>query len=163
MDAFAERYLMAPLGIKDYEWDHINPDVIHASGNLKLLPRDMAKFGQLFLNGGTWNNKRIISQHWVEKSTQPIVSIPGELKKILAKEYLDWAETIGEHYGYLWWIKSFCTKSGCENSYLADGWGGQRIVVFPNLNVVVVLTGGNYATPEPCHEIVSQYILPAVQ
>jgi CubicO group peptidase (beta-lactamase class C family) len=163
MDAFAKRYLMVPLGIEVYEWDHINPDVIHASGNLKLLPRDMAKFGQLFLNGGTWNDKRIISEHWIEKSTRPIISVPMELKMILAKEYLDWAETIGKHYGYLWWIKSFCTKSGCENSYLADGWGGQRIVVFPNLDVVAVLTGGNYVTQDPCHEIISQYILPAVQ
>ena len=76
MDAFAARYLMTPLGITDYEWDHINPDIIHASGNLKLRPRDMAKFGQLFLNGGTWKNQRIISETWTKKSTAPIVSIP---------------------------------------------------------------------------------------
>ena len=52
MDAFAEQHLFAPLGITNYEWDHINADMIHASGNLQLRPRDMAKFGVLYLNGG---------------------------------------------------------------------------------------------------------------
>lgn len=164
IDAFAEHYLMAPLGIREYEWDHINADIIHASGNLKLCPRGMAKFGQVFLNGGTWKNRRIISEAWVTKSTKPIVSIPvSSLKKIIAKEYLDWAKTMGDHYGYLWWVKTFCTDLGCVESYLADGWGGQRIVVFPSLNLLVVFTGGNYATAEPVHEMISQYILPAVQ
>jgi len=163
MDAFAEHYLMAPLGIREYEWDHINLDIIHATGNLKLRPRDMAKFGQLFLNGGIWKNRRIISEAWVTKSTEPIVSIPASLKKIIAYEYSAWAETAGDRYGYLWRVKIFCTDLGCVNSYLADGWGGQRIVVFPSLDLIVVLTGGNYATPEPVHEMISQYILPAVQ
>jgi CubicO group peptidase (beta-lactamase class C family) len=76
LDAFAARYLMAPLGISDYKWDHIKPDIIHVSGNLKLRPRDMAKFGQLFMNGGTWKNQRIISETRTKKSTAPIVSIP---------------------------------------------------------------------------------------
>ena len=60
-------------------------------------------------------------------------------------------------------IKSYCTDSGCVDSYLADGWGGQRIIVFPSLDLVVVFTGGNYATHEPVHEMVCEYILPAVQ
>lgn len=164
MDAFAARYLMTPLGITDYEWDHINPDIIHASGNLKLRPRDMAKFGQLFLNGGTWKNQRIISETWTKKSTAPIVSIPKNyMLKLVAREYLSWAVNAGDRYGYFWWIKSYCTDSGCVDSYLADGWGGQRIIVFPSLDLVVVYTGGNYATHEPVHEMVCEYILPAVQ
>ena len=164
MDAFAARYLMTPLGITDYEWDHINPDIIHASGNLKLRPRDMAKFGQLFLNGGTWKNQRVISETWTKKSTAPIVAIPkNSMLKLAAREYLSWAVNAGDRYGYLWWIKSYCARSVCVDSYLADGWGGQRIIVFPSLDLVVVFTGGNYATPEPVHEMVREYILPAVQ
>jgi CubicO group peptidase (beta-lactamase class C family) len=164
MDAFAARYLLTPLGITEYEWDHINPDIIHASGNLKLRPRDMAKFGQLFLNGGTWNNQRIISETWTTKSTAAIVSIPKKyMLELVAREYLFWAVNAGDRYGYFWWIKSYCTDSGCFDSYLADGWGGQRIIVFPSLDLVVVFTGGNYATHEPVHEMVCEYILPAVQ
>jgi hypothetical protein len=59
--------------------------------------------------------------------------------------------------------ETFCTDFGCVDSYLADGWGGQRIIVFPSLDLVVVFTGGNYATPEPVHEMVCEYILPAIQ
>jgi CubicO group peptidase (beta-lactamase class C family) len=164
MDAFAARFLMKPLGITEYEWDHINPDIIHASGNLKLRPRDMAKFGQLFLNGGTWKNQRIISETWTKKSTAPIVSIPkNAILKLVAREYLPWVANAGDRYGYLWWVKSYCTDSGCVDSYLADGWGGQKIIMFPSLDLVVVFTGGNYATHEPVHEMVCEYILPAVQ
>ncbi len=164
VDAFAARYLMTPLGITEYEWDHINPDIIHASGNLKLRPRDMAKFGQLYLNGGTWNNQRIISENWTKKSTAPIISnFKSVMLKLAAREYLSWAVNAGDRYGYLWWVKSYCTDFGCVDSYLADGWGGQRIIVFPSLELVVVFTGGNYATHEPVHEMVCEYILPAVQ
>lgn len=46
---------------------------------------------------------------------------------------------------------------------MRDGWGGQRITVFPELDMVVVLTGGNYATHAPVNEIVTNYILPAVR
>jgi CubicO group peptidase (beta-lactamase class C family) len=87
----------------------------------------------------------------------------NSLKKIIADEYLAWAETAGDRYGYLWWVKPYCTDSGCVDSYLADRWGGQRIIVFPILDLFVVFTGGNYATPEPVREMVCDYILPALQ
>ena len=48
-------------------------------------------------------------------------------------------------------------------AFLADGWGGQRIIVFPSLDMVVVFTGGNYVTPEPTNDIISRHILPALQ
>ena len=47
LDEFAQEHLFAPLAITNYEWDHINEDMLHASGNLKLRPRDMAKLGYL--------------------------------------------------------------------------------------------------------------------
>jgi CubicO group peptidase (beta-lactamase class C family) len=166
MDDFAARYLFAPLGITQYEWDHINYDlgVIHASGNLKLRPRDMAKFGTLYLNGGTWQGQQIISQEWVEKSTRESVSIPWEsLESILGEEYAYLPETHGDRYGYLWWLNTYQTNSGSVDVYFASGWGGQRIFVFPSLDMVVVLTGGNYATHEPDQEIITRHILPAAQ
>jgi CubicO group peptidase (beta-lactamase class C family) len=163
MDDFALRYLFAPLGITEYEWDHINSDVIHASGNLKLRPRDMAKFGYLYLNGGTWQGQQIISQEWVEKSTNESVSIPWDsLANILGEEYAYLPETHGDRYGYLWWLNTYHTNSHSVDAYFASGWGGQRIFVFPGLDMVVVLTGGNYATHEPDQEILTRHILPAV-
>ncbi len=164
MDEFAQRYLFEPLGITEYEWDHINPDVIHASGNLKLRPRDMAKFGYLYLNGGIWKDQPIISPEWVEKSTKETVPISWEsLAGILGKEYAYLPETHGDRYGYLWWLNTYQTNSQSVDAYFASGWGGQRIFVFPSLDMVVILTGGNYATHEPDQEILTNHILPAVQ
>ncbi len=146
MDDFAEEYLFAPLGITNYEWDHINLDMIHASGNLKLRPRDMAKFGYLFLNGGVWQGEQIVSQEWIEEST---------------KEHTLTLEANG--YGYQWWLETYRSRATSVDSFYAAGWGGQRITVFPSLDMVVVFTGGNYVEGEPVDEIISRYILLAVR
>ena len=141
MDDFAAEYLFAPLGITDYEWDHINADMIHASGNLRLRPRDMAKFGLLYLNGGVWQGERIVSQEWVEAST---------------REWVD-------GYGYQWWLQTYRSGGASVDAFLASGWGGQHIIVFPSLDMVLVFTGGNYVTPNPVDDMVTDFILPAVR
>jgi CubicO group peptidase (beta-lactamase class C family) len=146
MDAFAAEHLFAPLGITNYEWEHINPDVIHASGNLRLRPRDMAKFGYLFLNGGVWDGRQIITRGWIEESTQEHVSLSHR-----------------EGYGYQWWLKTYDSKSGPVDAFYAAGWGGQKIILFPKLDMAVVFTGGNYVSPDPTDEIVDRFILPAVR
>jgi CubicO group peptidase (beta-lactamase class C family) len=144
MDDFAAQHLFPPLGITNYQWDYINPDMVHASGNLKLRPRDMAKFGALYLNGGVWNDERIVSEAWVEVSTAKHVS-----------------PSWGGGYGYQWWQQTYQVGSTSVDSFYAAGWGGQRITVFPSLDMVVVFTGGNYVQEEPVDEIIARYILPA--
>lgn len=145
MDHFAERYLFTPLGIEQYEWDFINPGIVHASGNLALSPRDMAKLGYLYLNDGLWNDEQIVSKEWVNQST------------------MDWvSSTWGEGYGYQWWLRTYHVDKRDFDSYYAAGWGGQRITVFPSLQMVVVLTGGNYLDEEPVDGIIEDFILPAI-
>jgi CubicO group peptidase (beta-lactamase class C family) len=146
IDDFADEHLFAPLGITEYEWDHINPDMIHASGNLQLRPRDMAKFGYLFLNGGVWQGERIVSQEWVEESTRERFQTSWE-----------------DRYGYQWWLKTYRVDSPSVDSFFASGWGGQEIIVFPSLELVVVFTGGNYVGQNPIDDIVTRHILPAVR
>ncbi len=146
MDAFAEEHLFAPLGITNYQWDHINADVIHASGNLQLRPRDMAKFGLLYLNGGLWDGQRIVSQAWVETSTRAHATPRG-----------------GGGYGYQWWLRTYTAGTQAVDAFYAAGWGGQRICVFPALDMVVVFTGGNYVQEDPVDEILTRFILPAAQ
>jgi CubicO group peptidase (beta-lactamase class C family) len=115
IDDFAQEYLFAPLGITDYEWDVINPDVIHASGNLSLRPRDMAKLGYVYLNDGIWQGERIVSVDWIRNSTQAYATTP-------------WSSG----YGYQWWFANYRAGLRTLDSFYADGWGGQRIVVFPD-------------------------------
>ena len=145
LDEFGEEYLFEPLGIDGYEWGSIKPDLIYASGDMKLKPRDMAKLGQLVLDEGKWNGNQVISSKWIKEMTEHSVVF---------------SQTRG--YAYHWWVQSY--KSGSENiiSIYADGWGGQRIMVFPTINMVVVFTGGNYFEQPPLDEIVSKYILPSL-
>ena len=104
-----------------------------------MKPRDMAKFGHLYLNNGKWNGNQVISEEWTEASFQNHYSFQNR----------NW---IG--YGYLWWLRSDMVNTSPVNSYYAFGWGGQRSIVFPELNMVVVFTGGNYIGEEPVEEMV---------
>ncbi|KAA3656767.1 MAG: class C beta-lactamase-related serine hydrolase [Calditrichaeota bacterium] len=145
LDEFAETYLFTPLGISDYTWWRYPNGTFQAGGGLDMLPRDMAKFGYLYLNEGKWQGEQIISSEWIEKSIQNHIAINS-----------NW------NYGYLWWLRTYEIDTHSYASYAARGWGGQYIHVFPELNMVVVFTGGNYTTPDPTDVILMQYILTAV-
>ncbi len=69
LDAFAKEYLFDKIGVARQEWQPVRNDVVLCSGDLHLRPRDMAKFGQLFLNRGEWNGERVISSAWCDLST----------------------------------------------------------------------------------------------
>jgi CubicO group peptidase (beta-lactamase class C family) len=152
LDLFCENYLFSKLGITHYEWQMLPNDVVFASGDLRLRPRDMAKFGCLFLNGGTWEGEQVISREWIDISTRKHIQLnsgPGDM----------WEDG----YGYHWWYWE--DISGVDyQAYMAQGWGGQWIIVSPQMNTVVVSTGGNYYTGTiiPTQAILVNYILPAV-
>ena len=150
LDLFCTEHLFNKLGITDYEWQRLSNNVIFASGDLRLRPRDMAKFGQLFLNGGTWHGERIISQEWVDASIQKYSG------------FSDWWDDL-DGYGYQWWLWEDIEDQDFE-AYAASGWGGQWIIVSPDLNLVVVTTAGNYYTDVsmPAYRILVDYILPAL-
>ena len=114
---FAKEHLFTPLGIKDIHW----PANIHGQtigwGRLHMRPRDMARFGYLFLNHGKWEGQQLVSAQWVANATRkhlPATLMPG--------------------YGYQWWVMS-------PERYAAVGYRGQRIFVLKDKNMVVVLTG----------------------
>ncbi|KAA3656765.1 MAG: class C beta-lactamase-related serine hydrolase [Calditrichaeota bacterium] len=150
LDTFSEDYLFSKLGITDFEWQMISADVVFCSGDLRLRPRDMAKFGYLFLNGGVWQNARIISQAWTENS----IHRHNELD-----DY--WFDSDG--YGYKWWLWNDI-DGVAVNAYAASGWGGQWIIILPDYDTVFVTTGGNYYTEETLsiQTLLVEYILPAV-
>ena len=153
LDDFSQRYLFSKLGITDFEWQMINPNVVFCSGDLRLRPRDMAKFGQLFLDGGIWNGERVISQDWVDASTRMYVD-PNDY----TAEFR-WADG----YGYQWW--QWERVDGREfSAYFASGWGGQWIIVWPEMNMVIVSTGGNYYTDMsmPIQTVIADYIIPSI-
>jgi CubicO group peptidase (beta-lactamase class C family) len=148
-DRYAREKLFQPLGIANVEWVYSPRNVPQTGGGLRLTSRDLLKIAQLYLNGGEWQGKRIVSESWVQRSTQPHARID---------EATD--------YGYLWWLKSF--KSG-EKSYPAffmSGNGGNKVVAIPALDMTIVITSTNYNTHgmhEQTEKILTDYVLAAVE
>ncbi len=70
--SFAEKNLFAPLGIHKIEWPPNPRGITIGWGRLRMTPRDMAKFGYLYLNDGLWDDTRIISSQWVKESTRKL-------------------------------------------------------------------------------------------
>jgi len=130
VDDFSATYLFTPLGISDYQWQELPHEVIYTSGDLRLRPRDMAKLGAVYLNGGLWKDQLIISKEWIEVSTKPFIHATPELE-----------------YGFQWWVYNFEFDSVPLKSFSARGWGGQNIIVFPDLDLVVITTAGYYDEP----------------
>jgi len=96
----------------------------------------MLKLGVTCLNGGVWNDKQINSADWVEKSSTRYGNNTGIRIPI---------EDSGKNdYGYTWWISELDHKGRKTKMFRANSWGGQAIVVFPEPDMVVVFTGGNY-------------------
>ncbi len=146
---FAAKYLFEPLGIKEIEWQIIPTGQAMTGGGLHLQSRDLLKLAQLYLDGGIWKGKRIISEEWIKISTKPHVRIDDETE-----------------YGYLWWIKSFGNGSKKYLSYYMSGNGGNKVVIVPELNMSIVITSTNYNTRgmhEQTDSLISDYILAAVE
>lgn len=148
--AFAEEHLFLPLQVSSYAWAAMPgaPEVTHAAGGLYLRPRDMAKLGQLMLQGGLWNGRRVLSADWVRRSVTEEVATSGL--------------GVQRGYGFQWRIGRF----GGYEAYWAAGWGGQYVVVLPDLDLVFVQTGGRYSgehVPVSHVEIIEDHILPAVR
>ena len=151
---FSEKYLLDPLGISNFKWSQFPGDVWDGSGAFEICPRDMLKFGVTYLDEGQWHGEEIISSAWVEKSSTPYgnninINIPGE-------------DSGNNGYGYTWWTSKFDNSGLKTNMFRAGGWGGQEIMVFPEIDMVLVFTGGNYAEKTHLYKIVERYILPAI-
>lgn len=140
---YAEKYLFNELGINNFTWPSDSQGNTIGCAELTLRTRDMAKFGQLYLNKGKWKDKQIIPSEWIAEST----TVPTE-----------GGSPGGDRYGYLWWI----TKIDNYSAYYAFGFGGQLIYVVPNLDIVAVITSDFYSPHLENKTIVGKYIIPAV-
>lgn len=129
LDDVAREFLFEPLSITDYAWTKNPKSGILEVGGLRLRSRDLAKIGQLVVNGGNWNGRQIVSQKWVKESTAAHVG-PAHLTYF---------------YGYQWWLGRSLVKGREVPWICAMGHGGQRIFVVPALNLVAVVTAGLYA------------------
>ena len=138
--AFAEEQLFKPLGISGVNWPSNPQGITVGYGKIYMRPRDMAKFGYLYLNNGIWEGSQIISSRWIRDSTRKHVSTKGLMD-----------------YGYQWWTMG-------SGAYTALGYYGQFIIVVPQKNIVAVFTSlldqKDIFTP---YVFLSANIIPAVK
>lgn len=125
---YAAEHLFRPLGITETYWKRTPTGLNDAEGGLYLTARDLAKIGYLYLHDGQWDGRRLLPGGWVAKATAPIVDTrPGQARS--------------RKYGYQWWVLP--AADGAVRAYAALGYGGQRLIVVPDRDLVAVFTGWN--------------------
>ena len=148
-DRYAQARLFDPLGIRNVSWVFSPLGVPQTGGGLQLASRDLLKIAQLYLDGGRWQAKQIVSEAWVKASTTPHAQIDEKT-----------------NYGYLWWLKSFGAEGKAHAAFFMTGNGGNKVVAIPDLDLAVVITSSNYNSRgmhEQTEKILDDYVLAAVE
>jgi CubicO group peptidase (beta-lactamase class C family) len=129
-----DEYIARPLQIATYQMNLMPNGEAYAGGGLYMRPRDQLKLGQLYLDGGVWHGRRIVSEEWVKRSTVR----RGDLAPRMDID-------VKHGYGYGWHFRDCSVGGRVLHYYWAGGNGGQLIIVIPQLDMVVGFTGGDYA------------------
>ncbi|MEV8504587.1 serine hydrolase [Actinoplanes sp. NPDC051475] len=144
LSQYAQTTLFAPLGIGGFEWMSGADGVASAASGLRMAPRDLARIGELVLAEGVWDDQRIVPAAWIREMTQPRLQTKWDAQ-----------------YGYHWYIESI----GDHRVLTANGNGGQRLFILPDLNLTVAITAGNYDDPDQWRTplaVLEQVIFPAM-
>lgn len=152
---FAREELFQPLGIRHQLWEIFPDSTPNGGSGLRLRPRDFAKIGALWLQGGETGRKTLLDRGYVDAAASSrfdLVNPPASLS--------------GYGYGYSWWI----ARTPYGDGFFAWGFGGQFIFVVPARSLVVVVTTEwrNAAGLGPQLEsngldLIVNYVLPAVR
>jgi CubicO group peptidase (beta-lactamase class C family) len=149
LENYARNKLFQPLGITHYKWQFTPQQKPSLAGGLKMNALDFAKFGQLYKNNGIWNGKTILDKNWIKKSFTNYFADNKEF----------------EGYGYLFWRKVYKIGNKSFESYQSSGNGGNKIIIFTEIPVVIVVTAKAYNKPYAhlqVDKMVEEYILPAI-
>ena len=149
---FANQYLFYPMQITTALWWRSPTGLPVGGSGLFLRTRDMAKFGQLFIDDGAWQGEQLISAEWIADSVVRRVDISS------------WA-TNSEAYGFQWWLDDLNYKGQTVETWVTAGYGGQYIFCVPSLDLVVAFTGHNYENGPGIanlYTMMEQYILAAI-
>lgn len=147
-ELFQERFA-EPLGLSSYHMNLMPTGEAYFGGGLRLTARDFLKFGQVMLDDGVWRGRRLLPEGWAARSGAPLFSMNNQ------------------GYGYAWWVNRYPYGDGEVASYNAGGNGGQLLIVIPELDLVALTFGGNYADFANLllfqHEYVGGGVAPAVK
>jgi len=150
LEKYADQKLFKPLGITNYKWQYTPQNVPNTAGGIRMNALDFAKYGQLYKNRGKWYGKQVIPEEWVNKTFTKYKSIPDRKD---------------EFYGYLFWNKKYQVKDKAYETFYCAGNGGNKIYVFQDQPLVIVITATAYGAPYAHSQedkMMTDYILPAV-
>lgn len=145
---FARQSLEEPLGITRSQWQRSSEGVGMGGGGTGYRSRDLAKFGQLLLDGGRWQGRQIVSKNWV-----------GAMTTVHAQARED------ADYGYLLWRFRFDVDGRPHDAWAMSGNGGNYVFVLPADRLVVTITRTRYnqrGMHQESQRLLSDYILKAM-
>lgn len=148
LEKYSNEKLFKPLGITKYKWQFTPQKVANTAGSVQLRSLDYAKYGQLYKNQGIWNGKQILSKEWITNSFSHQMTISED-----------------EYYGYLFWNKTYNVNGVNYEVYYSSGNGGNRIFIFKDFPIVVVITSTAYNTPyghKQVDKIMQNYLIEAI-
>ncbi|WP_316749303.1 serine hydrolase [Pedobacter gandavensis] len=150
LENYAAEKLFKPMNITRYEWQYTPQKVVSTAGGIRMKALDLAKYGQLYKNDGLWNGKQLVPKKWVGNTFTKHVAITGKPD---------------EFYGYLFWNKKYHVKGKSYEAFYCSGNGGNKVFVFKDQPLVVVITATAYGTAyahAQVDKMMVEYILPAV-
>ena len=145
--SYGGEHLFQPMGITDFYWKKTPQGVSDGQEGLYITSSDLAKLGQLMLNGGLWNQKQLVSPDWMSKMTQPHAE-GGEVSK--------------PGYGFQWWFSPLGNDSS-SMLMAGRGYGGQLLLIDREHDTVVVFTGWNIYGEGLSRSVYQESILPALE
>jgi CubicO group peptidase (beta-lactamase class C family) len=143
IEDYAEQQLFQPLGMK-HHWKRSPSGLIDTEGGLFLNGADLAKVGYLYLHDGVWGGQRLLTHQWVEQATTPFVDTGWQ----------------GLKYGFKWWL--YPRKDGVHFVWMGIGFGGQRLMVFPEEQLIAVFTAWDILKDPSFDAKLAERLLPAV-
>jgi CubicO group peptidase (beta-lactamase class C family) len=159
---FAEKNLFAPLGIEKYHWTITPKGRGMTAGSFFMRPIDMLKIIQLIHHEGVWGGKQIVSQEWIEHSTNCRIDIDFSFVRFSRMKNAKY-ETA--RYGYYWYQENMKYGDIETEILFASGNGGQYMIRLEEYNSLIVFTGsnfGNWRNKLP-FEIILKYLIPIIE
>ncbi|MFN7112186.1 MAG: serine hydrolase domain-containing protein [Brevundimonas sp.] len=133
LQAFAREALFGPLGIEGEQWQTSPTGLAQGGGGLGLRSRDLLTLGQLLLNQGRWDGRQVLPEAFAKAMTAPHSTVDPER---------------GD-YGYLVWLPTYQVNGVAHPAWAMAGTGGNKVVIVPDLDTVVVVTTENYNVRNP--------------
>ena len=152
---YAKEILLEKINIECASWDKGPQGYYFGGNNMYFTPRNMARLGDLYMHKGSLNGEQIVPAEWVDESLTNYTNWSNST----------WGDLDDVNYGYLWWLGEI---RGHE-VFLAIGHGGQFVICFPDLEMIVVTTSNNKVDGDTADQqeravvsIVANYIVPSV-